>query len=164
MVQMSRHRAHSILNVILLGLSILLTHLNLFGQDLYEQVSSTDKLIIQYPTVYAITNARIVTGTGQTIGNGSLVLKDGLIESVGSSIDVPAEAEVINADGMTVYPGFIDVHTALGFHPPKKEAVNQIGKVSRKKMTPINRNPWSMTETSGLIRLHWQTSTLTTDF
>ncbi len=120
MVQMSRHRAHSILNVILLGLSILLTYLNLFGQDLYEQVSSTDKLIIQYPTVYAITNARIVTGIGQTIGNGSLVLKDGLIESVGSSIDVPAEAEVINADGMTVYPGFIDVHTALGFHPPEK--------------------------------------------
>ncbi len=60
------------------------------------------------PSHYAITNARIITGTGQTIDGGTIVMKDGLITAVGSNVDVPADAWTIDGTGMTVYPGLID--------------------------------------------------------
>ena len=63
---------------------------------------------------YAITNARIVTVSGPAIERGTLVLRGGLIESVGTNAKVPADAVVIDGTGFTVYPGFIDALTNLG--------------------------------------------------
>ncbi|HTK27562.1 MAG TPA: amidohydrolase family protein [Pyrinomonadaceae bacterium] len=63
---------------------------------------------------YAITNARVVTVSGGTIENGTVVVRNGLIESVGANLKAPADAEVIDGTGMTVYPGFIDALTSLG--------------------------------------------------
>src|SRR5262249_47100339 len=63
---------------------------------------------------YAITNARIVTVSGAAIDKGTVVLGNGFIESVGASEKVPADAIVIDATGLTVYPGFIDALTNLG--------------------------------------------------
>ena len=62
----------------------------------------------------AITNARIVTVSGATIERGTVVIRDGLIESVGATAAVPADARVIDAAGHTVYPGFFDAATSLG--------------------------------------------------
>lgn len=64
--------------------------------------------------VYALTNARIVTVSGATIEKGTVVIRDGLIESVGADAKVPADARVIDATGLTVYPGVIDALTNLG--------------------------------------------------
>lgn len=64
--------------------------------------------------VYAITNARVVTVSGAAIPNGTVVIRDGLIESVGSGVKVPADAEVFDGKGLTVYPGFFDSDTNLG--------------------------------------------------
>ena len=63
---------------------------------------------------YAITNAKIVTVSGSTIDKGTIVVRNGLIESVGAGIAVPADAQVFDATGLTVYPGFIDALTNLG--------------------------------------------------
>ena len=63
---------------------------------------------------YAITNARIVTVSGPVIEKGTVVLRNGLIDSVGANIKVPADAVVIDGNGYTVYPGFIDALTNLG--------------------------------------------------
>ncbi|MBK9162509.1 MAG: amidohydrolase family protein [Acidobacteria bacterium] len=62
----------------------------------------------------AITNARVVTVSGATIDRGTVVIRDGLIEAVGASAAVPADARVIDAAGHTVYPGFFDALTSLG--------------------------------------------------
>lgn len=85
------------------------------GQDVYEQVSSTDRLIKEYSTVYAITNARIVAGNGQTFSNSTIIIRNGLIEAIGSNIRIPGEAEIVDGSGLTVYPGFIDIYSNLGF-------------------------------------------------
>lgn len=66
----------------------------------------------------AITNARIVTVSGDTIEKGTVVVRDGLIESVGTAVKVPADAQTIDATGLTVYPGFIDALTSLGLQAP----------------------------------------------
>ncbi len=64
--------------------------------------------------IYAITNARIVTVSGPEIENGTVVIRDGRIEAVGSNVAVPAGARTIDARGLTVYPGMMDAGTALG--------------------------------------------------
>jgi imidazolonepropionase-like amidohydrolase len=63
---------------------------------------------------YAITNAKIVTVSGATIEKGTVVVRDGLIEAVGTNAKVPADAQVFDGTGSTVYPGFIDALTNLG--------------------------------------------------
>ena len=63
---------------------------------------------------YAITNAKIVTVSGATIDKGTVVIRNGLIESVGANVATPADAQVFDATGLTVYPGFIDTLTNLG--------------------------------------------------
>ena len=64
--------------------------------------------------VYAITNARIVTVSDKIIERGTVVVRDGLIESVGAGLKIPADARVIDGNGLTVYPGFFDALTNLG--------------------------------------------------
>jgi imidazolonepropionase-like amidohydrolase len=57
-----------------------------------------------------ITNARIIDGTGQTIERGSIAVVGGRISSVSDAIVDPGGFLVIDAQGMTVMPGFIDTH------------------------------------------------------
>lgn len=68
---------------------------------------------------YAITNARVVTVSGATIEKGTVVIRDGLIESVGADVKAPADAQVFDGTGLTVYPGFIDALTNLGLAPAR---------------------------------------------
>jgi len=68
--------------------------------------------------VLAITNARIVPVTKPTIERGTIVVRDGIIESVGANVSVPAGARVIDAAGAEVYPGFIDAQTTIGLEDP----------------------------------------------
>ena len=63
---------------------------------------------------YSITNARIVTVSGATIEKGTIVIRDGLIEAVGANAKSPADAQVFDGTGLTVYPGFFDALTSLG--------------------------------------------------
>ena len=60
------------------------------------------------PSAVALRDARVVTVSGATLERGTVLLRDGLIEAVGESVNVPPEAWVIEAKGLTVYPGLID--------------------------------------------------------
>ncbi|HEY1342484.1 MAG TPA: amidohydrolase, partial [Bryobacteraceae bacterium] len=59
-------------------------------------------------TAVAIRNARIVPVNGPVIAKGTVVLRNGLIEAVGDNVQVPADAWVVEGEGLTVYPGLID--------------------------------------------------------
>jgi hypothetical protein len=72
--------------------------------------------------VYAITGAKIVTA-GSTIDKGTLVMRNGLIEDVGASAAVPADAIVVDGTGMTVYPGLIDMTNTTAVEPRPLPAV-----------------------------------------
>lgn len=76
---------------------------------------------------YAVTNARIVTVSGATIERGTVVVRDGLIEAVGANAKVPADAQVFDVNGSTVYPGFIDSLSNLGLAPRPTPAPGQGG-------------------------------------
>ena len=64
----------------------------------------------------AIAGGKLLTITNGTIENGVVVMQNGKITAVGpaGSVKVPADAQVIDAKGMTVYPGLIDSETHLG--------------------------------------------------
>ncbi len=70
--------------------------------------------------VVAITGATIIDGTGGApIEEGCVIVTDGIITAVGKKADIqiPANAHVINALGLTLLPGFIDSHFHLdGVH------------------------------------------------
>ena len=62
---------------------------------------------------HALVGARVVTGPGQAMDDATIVIRDGLIQSVARGGDAPAGARVWVLDGLTVYPGFIDAHADL---------------------------------------------------
>ena len=66
--------------------------------------------------VIAITGGRLLTVSHGTIENGVLVMADGKIAAVGEAgkVAVPKGAQVVDARGMTVYPGLIDPETNFG--------------------------------------------------
>jgi imidazolonepropionase-like amidohydrolase len=74
-----------------------------------------------------ISNARIIVGDGQVIEKGSVVVKDGKIESVtaGAASGVASGSVRINGAGKTVMAGFIDVHRHLIYGPPEKYFAEQ---------------------------------------
>lgn len=71
------------------------------------------------PLVYAIKDARIVTVTNGTLAKGTVVFRDGLIETVGERVAIPEDARIIDGSGLTVYPGLIDAHTDLALEQPQ---------------------------------------------
>ena len=65
-------------------------------------------------TTFAITHAKIFTLAGAPIDDGVLVIKDGKIAAVGTNVDVPSGAQVIDGKGLQVYPGLFDPVTQIG--------------------------------------------------
>jgi imidazolonepropionase-like amidohydrolase len=74
---------------------------------------------------YAIANAQIHPVSGPTIPNGTLVFEDGRITAVGSDVEPPPGVTVVDAQGMSVYPGLIDGGSTLGLNEIGGVAVTQ---------------------------------------
>ena len=66
------------------------------------------------PRPVAIRGARIVTVSGPVIDKGTIVLAGGKIVALGADAAVPADAEVVDGTGQTVYPGLVNGLTTLG--------------------------------------------------
>src|SRR5712691_9474234 len=65
------------------------------------------------PAVLLIQNATILTASHGTIEHGSILIKDGKIAEVGTSVKAPKDAQVIDAGGQFVMPGIIDCHSHI---------------------------------------------------
>jgi imidazolonepropionase-like amidohydrolase len=77
------------------------------------------------PHVYAIRGARLVPVAGPVIPSGTIVVRGGVIEAVGASIEAPKDARVIDGAGLTVYPGLIDMGSAAGIdQTPAQQPAN----------------------------------------
>lgn len=73
------------------------------------------------PSIHAFTNATIVTAPGEVLENATLVIRGGVIESVGIDVTPPADARVWNMEGKTIYSGIIDPHSNAGMSNPREE-------------------------------------------
>src|SRR5467141_3296869 len=78
----------------------------------------------QYPSTYQrhpnppviIRNATIMTATGQEIQGGSILFRDGRIVAVGTNVEAPTDASVVDGTGKWVTPGVIDTHSHIGVY------------------------------------------------
>lgn len=67
---------------------------------------------------YAIKGATITTSPGKTVSGATIIIKNGLIEEVGTNVKIPVEAQVIEADSLFIYAGFIDGASNAGVAKP----------------------------------------------
>ena len=65
-----------------------------------------------------VTNARILDGAGGEIANGTIVVEGGVIRSVRAGAAPAGSANVVDAGGRTVMPGFVDAHRHIGAAEP----------------------------------------------
>ena len=63
---------------------------------------------------YAFINAKIFVDYKTVIENGTLIIKNGRIISVGKDIETPKGVKVFNLEGKFIYPSFIDLYTDYG--------------------------------------------------
>ena len=74
----------------------------------------------------AITNVRVIVGSGQVINSGTIIVRGGKIASVTAGAAPTAGLRVINARGMSAMPGFIDAHKHINTGPMEKEQMQSL--------------------------------------
>ena len=72
--------------------------------------------------LYAIKGATIHTSAGPVITNGTIVMRNGVIEDIGANVTAPADANVIDAAGLHMYPGLIDMDNSAPLDGPEAQA------------------------------------------
>ena len=143
-------------------LTICLLCVPVFAQQIGNP--TTQQGVIPPRGVFAIRNARIVTVSGADIENGTVVIRDGKIESVGTNVNVPAGAQTIDGRGLSVYPGMIDAGTNMGLVEVPQGAN---GTVDTAEVGEFNPNAKAITAVNphsahiGVTRVEGITNTLT---
>lgn len=95
---------------------------------------------------FALVNARIETVTDGVIEPGTLVIQDDRIVALGSDVEIPSEAVIIDCEGQTVYPGLIDAGTRVGLTEISSIAqtrdYNEVGDINPhvEALTAVNPN------------------------
>ena len=74
----------------------------------------------------AITNVRVIVGTGPVIESGTIIVRGGKIASVSAGGGNTQGLRVIDARGMTAMAGFIDGHKHVNPGPNEKEQMQSI--------------------------------------
>jgi imidazolonepropionase-like amidohydrolase len=83
----------------------------------------------------------ILTAAGPTIRGGSLLLRDGKIAEVGTSVTAPSDAVVIDGTGKYVTPGIIDNHSHIGAGSAPGDEGAQTNDVNE-ATSPVTANVW----------------------
>ncbi|MGB5648109.1 MAG: amidohydrolase, partial [Muriicola sp.] len=68
----------------------------------------------------ALTNAKIYVTPTQIIDKGTLLIKDGKVVAVGTSVSIPSNSVQVDLNGKYIYPSFIDVYSTFGVDQPKR--------------------------------------------
>lgn len=67
----------------------------------------------------AIKNGKVVMPDGSVLEKGTVLVEGGKIKAVGEKVEIPTDAEVLDASGKWVTPGLIDAHTHIStFNEP----------------------------------------------
>lgn len=103
-----------------------------------------------------IKDARIVTAAGPVLEKGSILIRDGLIVQAAPTIQAPAGAWVIEAAGLTVYPGLIDALSTWGIPataPAAATPTSAAPAVARTQSTqPRAQGPEDRPQTTSWVR------------
>jgi len=62
----------------------------------------------------AVKGGKIIPVVGETIEDGTIVIRDGKITAIGTDIPIPVDARVVDGEGKVIVPGFIEAHSSEG--------------------------------------------------
>ena len=65
----------------------------------------------------AIVGATVVTRPGVTLEDATILMRDGFIQDIGDALEVPAGYRVHDANGLFVYPGFVEASMVVPSGP-----------------------------------------------
>jgi imidazolonepropionase-like amidohydrolase len=117
-----------------------------------QDTDRTDASMTNTPApTYVIRNARIVTVSGADIEGGTVVISGGRIAAVGASVTAPAGAQEIDARGLTVYPGMIDLGTNMGLAEVSSGAPGTLDTNELGEMNPNAAAIWAINPHSSHI-------------
>jgi imidazolonepropionase-like amidohydrolase len=119
----------------------------LLGACAYKQPASTEGEPLPYASRYRALNsiatlldgATVLTGTGERLDGADVLMRDGRIVAVGSELDA-GDATSIDASGMWITPGVIDVHSHLGVYASPGVAAHSDGNEMSK---PVTAEVWA---------------------
>jgi len=100
-----------------LRLLIFMCSFSLFAQDYFP---SNSGVIANNSNYTAFTNATIHVSPTEVIDNATLLIKEGKVVSVGTSVSIPKNTTTIDLSGKSIYPSFIDMYTTFGVKKPKR--------------------------------------------
>lgn len=120
----------------------------LFALPLVTRAQDTDRTDASMtntpPPTYVIRGARVVTVSGADIENATVVIAGGRISAVGANVSAPAGAQVIDAAGLTVYPGMIDLGTNMGLTEISSGAPGTVDTAELGEMNPNAAAVWAV--------------------
>jgi imidazolonepropionase-like amidohydrolase len=91
------------------------------------------------PRIFAIRGAKVVPVSSAPIENATVVVSRGIITAVGTNVNIPQDAWLIDGKGLTVYPGLIDGFTDIGLAAATTPA--PAGDSSARPQTAVSRGP-----------------------
>ncbi len=103
-------------------LLLLLLAVGLAQSGLAQTTFPRNGVYDERPNLYAFTNATIVVDPKTTLQNATLLIRNGHIEAVGTTVSIPAGAVVMNVQGKRIYPGLIDLDSDYGMPEVKRAA------------------------------------------
>lgn len=90
------------------------SHITFVSMFLIAFVTSTIAYAAPVRKKLAVEAGRIITIAGKDIKNGVILIEDGTIKAVGTDVEIPWDAFVIEAKDQVVMPGFVMAHTSSG--------------------------------------------------
>lgn len=97
----------------------------------------------------ALVNGKIYTISGKTLDRASLLWEGERILAVGEKLELPPGTQIIDLEGRTVLPGFIDAHTHLGIleeiYQVEGDDLNEIGEPVTPELRALDAvNPYDL--------------------
>ena len=86
-----------------------------------EHVPKNDGVKSVNTNYTAFTNAKIYVTPTQVIDKGTLLIHNGKVVATGTTVNIPANAVVIDVSGKSIYPSFIDLYSSFGVEKPKRQ-------------------------------------------
>ena len=131
------------------------------GSLLLASILALPALAQPAPGVYAIQGGKVYTLAGPPIEGGTVIIRNGKISAVGAHLEIPADAQVIDAKGLEVYPGLFDPVTQLGLTEIGQVVatvdVNELGDFNPELVAATAVNPSSahiaVTRASGITHV-----------
>ncbi|MCF6347449.1 MAG: amidohydrolase family protein [Flavobacteriaceae bacterium] len=104
----------------ILFLCTLFSFINISAQEYFPKNDGVKSKNTNYT---AFTNAKIYITPTQIIEKGTMLIKEGKVINAGIGLSIPKNATIIDLDGKSIYPSFIDVYSNFGIVIPKSKGV-----------------------------------------